>query len=54
MDLMSKLGVAKVVRVIPDPHKDIGLNIMSLFHYPRRIPIVTCPTLKEAMAELAD
>jgi hypothetical protein len=54
MDLMTKRGVAKVVRVIPDPHKDIGLNIMSLFHYQRRVPIVTCPTMEEAMAELAD
>src|SRR2546426_12588118 len=35
MDLLNKQGVEKVVRVIPDPRKDIGLNIMSLFHYPR-------------------
>jgi hypothetical protein len=53
MDLCNKKGVDMVVRVIPDPYKDIGLNIMSLFHYPRRVRIVTCETLKEAMKVLA-
>jgi predicted choloylglycine hydrolase len=52
MDLCNKKGVEMVVRVIPDPHKDIGLNIMSLFHYPRRVRIVTCETLEEAMSAL--
>jgi len=32
MDVLNKRGVSTVVRVIPDPHKDIGLNILSLFH----------------------
>jgi hypothetical protein len=41
-----------VVRVIPDPHKDIGLNILSLFHYRRGVRIVTCETLEEAMRAL--
>jgi hypothetical protein len=36
------------VRVIPDSRKDIGLNIMSLFHYRRGVRIVTCETLAEA------
>ena len=49
MDLCNKKGVEMVVRVIPDPHKDIGLNILSLFHYRRRVRIVTCATLEEAM-----
>ena len=49
MDHFNKKGVAKVVRVIPDPHKDIGFNILSLFHYRHGIPIVTCDTLEEAM-----
>ncbi len=53
MDLCNKKGVEKVVRVIPDPHKDIGLNILSLFHYRRGIPIVTCGTLEEALQALA-
>jgi hypothetical protein len=52
MDLFNKKGVETVVRVIPDPHKDIGMNIMSLFHYRRRVHIVTCKTLAEAMKAL--
>ena len=53
MDLCNKKGVELVVRVIPDPHKDIGLNILSLFHYRRRVRIVTCETRAEAMKVLA-
>jgi hypothetical protein len=48
MDVCNKKGVELVVRVIPDPQKDIGLNILSLFHYRRRVRIVTCQTLAEA------
>ena len=53
MDLCNKKGVETVVRVIPDPHKDIGFNIMSLFHYRRRVRIVTCENLEEALRVLA-
>lgn len=53
MDLCNDAGVSLVVRVIPDPHKDIGLNIMSLFHYRKRVRIVTCRTLAEAEQLLA-
>ena len=53
MELCSRKGVAKVVRVIPDPQKDIGFSILSLFHYRRGIRIVTCETLDEAMKILA-
>ena len=52
MDVLNQKGVELVVRVIPDPHKDIGLNILSLFHYRRRVRIVTCETLAEAMKVL--
>ena len=48
MELCDKKGVGLVVRVIPDPGKDIGLNILSVFHYQRRPRIVTCQTLAEA------
>jgi hypothetical protein len=37
-----------VVRVIPDETKDIGFNILTVFHYPHRPQIVTCQTLPEA------
>lgn len=53
MDLCKKAGVAQIVRVIPDPRKDIGLNIMSRFHYPHEIQIVICETLAEAWEILA-
>ena len=53
MDLLNQHGVAMIVRVIPDPHKDIGLNILSLFHYRRGIRIVTCKTMEEARTMLA-
>jgi predicted choloylglycine hydrolase len=54
MDLCNKKGVEMVVRVIPDPQKDIGLNILSLFHYRRRVRLVTCETLEEALKALAE
>ena len=53
MDLCNKQGIEMVVRVIPDPQKDIGLNILSLFHYRRRVRIVTCEDMAEAMKVLA-
>ncbi len=48
MELLNQCGISKVVRIIPDPTKDIGLNIMSLFHYSRDVMIHNCKTLKEA------
>ena len=48
MELMDQNGVEIVVRVIPDASKDIGLNIISIFHYPNQPRIVTCQTLTEA------
>jgi len=48
MDLCNAKGVSLIVRVIPDPHKDIGFNILSLFHYRHGQRIVTCETLAEA------
>ncbi len=48
MDLFDAKGVATVVRVLPDPRKDIGLNILSLFHYGPNVQIVTCRNLEEA------
>jgi hypothetical protein len=53
MELMDQHGVEIVVRVIPDSAKDIGLNIISIFHYPNRPRIVTCQTLTEAAQVLA-
>ena len=33
MQLCDEKGVSAVVRAIPDPRRDIGLQIMSYFHY---------------------
>src|ERR1700730_16184584 len=52
MDLCNKKGASTVVRVIPDPTRDIGMQIMSLFHYGGDVRIVTCETLDEARAIL--
>ena len=48
MDLCNEKGASLVVRVIPDPHRDIGLQIMSYFHYRGDVRFVTCETLAEA------
>jgi hypothetical protein len=53
MKLMDQNGVSTVVRVIPDPKKDIGMNILTVFHYKKRPRLVTCLTMKEAVAVLA-
>src|SRR5437763_1029665 len=54
MDLLDCAGIVKVVRVISHPRQDIGLSIMSLFHYRRCISIVTCQTVEEGLAALVD
>lgn len=48
MDLCNEKGASIVVRVIPDPYRDIGLQIMSIFHYGSEVQIVTYQTLAEA------
>lgn len=48
MELCEQKGLRLVIRIIPDPAKDIGLNILSLFHYRRRPRIITCQSLAEA------
>jgi hypothetical protein len=53
MDLCNEKGAALIVRVIPDPHRDIGLQIMSIFHYGGEVRIVTCQNLAEAEKILA-
>jgi anti-anti-sigma regulatory factor len=53
MDALAEKGLASVTRVIPDPHKDIGLNILSQFHYGPEIKIETFETLADAMQSIA-
>src|SRR5215469_15669968 len=53
MDALAEKGVASVTRVMPDPHKDIGLNILSQFHYGSEIQITTFQTLADALQSIA-
>jgi ABC-type transporter Mla MlaB component len=48
MDLCRKAGVSTVARVIPDQSKDIGFNILSLFHYRNKVHVLTFQSLAEA------
>jgi hypothetical protein len=48
MEQVSQMGPGRVVRVIPDPKKDIGLAILSFFHYKSGIKINTVKTREEA------
>jgi len=53
MELLDKKGIGKVVRVIPDPSKDIGLNILAQFHYHNLPSTFTCEKLSQAAEELS-
>ena len=52
MDTLTEKQVALVIRVMPDPHKDIGLNILSQFHYGPEIQITTFDTMADALQSL--
>ena len=52
MDALTEKQVASVIRVMPDPHKDIGLNILSQFNYGPEIQITTFETLADALQSL--
>jgi len=54
MDTLSEKGVASVRRVMPDPHKDIGLNILSQFHYGPEIQIATFESFADALQSLTN
>jgi hypothetical protein len=48
MELFDQHGLEQVVRVIPDPTKDIGFNILARFHYHHNPRITNCKTMIEA------
>src|SRR5436190_16710323 len=52
MDSLAEKEVASVTRVIPDPRQDIGLNILSLFHYGPDVTITTFETLADAIQSI--
>ena len=53
MDALAEKNVGSVTRVMPDPHKDIGLNILSQFHYGANVKIATFETLADALQNIA-
>jgi hypothetical protein len=53
MELMRKKGIAKVVRVVPDPRKDIGFAVMSHFHYDHTTRVLTVDSRAEALEKLS-
>jgi hypothetical protein len=48
MDACNAAGIGMVVRIIPDPRKDIGLNILSIIHYSRGVHVLTFQNSEEA------
>jgi hypothetical protein len=54
MELCDAKGVSAVAWIIPDPKRDIGLQIMSYFHYSGDVSIVTCENLSDAMKILSE
>jgi hypothetical protein len=54
MDMFASRGVSSVIRVVPDPHKDIGLNILYKFHYGPAIQVMTFESLADAVQGLAN
>jgi len=53
MDALAEKEVASVTRVMPDPRKDIGLNILSQFHYGANVKIATFEILADALQNIA-
>lgn len=52
MELIDQAGVGLVVRVVPDPSKDFGLNILTVFHYRKDLQVITCESMVEALKAL--
>ena len=53
MDALAEKNVASVTRVMPDPRKDIGLNILSQFHYGPDVTVTTFETVADAIRSIA-
>ncbi len=53
MDLCDAKGVHAIARVVPDSKKDIGFNIMSLFHHGSGVHTMTHESLVDAIQSLS-
>jgi anti-anti-sigma regulatory factor len=52
MELCSAKGISAVVRVIPDPKKDIGFDLISKFHHDPPVRTETHESLASAIKSL--
>jgi hypothetical protein len=53
MDLCNAKEIKTVVRVVPDPQKDIGYNLISLFHHDPQVKTRTYDNLASAIESLS-
>jgi len=49
MEALESHSVNLIIRVLPDPTKDIGMNILSRFHYENPPRTATCRNMAEAI-----
>ncbi|MEA3188189.1 MAG: hypothetical protein QOD99_2019 [Chthoniobacter sp.] len=52
MSLCDEKGISAVVRVVPDPKKDIGFELLGPFHYGKNVEVMTYATLADAVHSL--
>ncbi len=54
MDLCTAKGVGRIVRLIPKPERDIGFELLSVFHHDKGIRTITCSDVEDARRALED
>jgi hypothetical protein len=54
MGTLARHHVASIIRIIPNPGRDIGLEMLAQFRYSAELPISTVETLVEALDSLSD
>ena len=52
MDLCREHGIGLIIRRLPEPTRDIGINILSTVHYRGKVRTVTVDTVEEAESAL--
>jgi len=52
MDYFNEQGVTQILRVIPTLDQDFGFNMLSLFHYSKKVKFLTLKSRAEAEERL--
>lgn len=52
MELFKNQGVTEIIRVIPDPNMEVGMNLISTAHYPKSVKVHTMRSRHEAQEYL--